>query len=83
MGVSTMFGTEKKKKFDIWVFLEVQEINFLGPLKVNMDIVYFCMDFFDFTKKFLLLLTMQVFFKIFYRTTPPPTQLTFFTDILY
>ena len=60
MGVS-MFGTGKKK-FGIWVFLEVQEKNFLVPLKVNINIVYFYIDFFHFTKKFLLVLTMHAFF---------------------
>ena len=79
MGVSTMFGTVKKQ-FGIWDFLEVQEINFLGPLKVNVNIVYLYMNFFDFTKKFLTLLTMQAFFEVFYRTTPPSTQMIFFAD---
>ena len=62
MCVSTMFGIGKKY-FGIWVFLKVQEINFLGPLKVNMNIAYFYMNFFHFTKKLLLLLTMHVFFR--------------------
>ena len=43
------------------VFLELQEIFFLGPLKVN--IVYFSINFFHFTKKLILLLTMQAFFR--------------------
>ena len=46
-----MFGTGEKKQIGIWIFLVVQKINFLGPLKVNMDIVYFYMNFFHFTKK--------------------------------
>ena len=54
---------KKKKKIGIWVFLEVQEINFLGPLKVNMDIEYFYMNFFHFTKKVLPFLTMHGFFR--------------------
>ena len=45
MGVSTMFGTGKFF-FGIWVFLEAQEINYLGPLKVNMSNVCFHMNFF-------------------------------------
>ena len=71
MGVSTMFGT--RKKIGIWVFVEVQEISFLGHLKGNMNIVHFCMNFFHFTKKFLLVLTMQAFFNFFF-TTPHPLQ---------
>ena len=65
MGVSVMFSTEKKQ-FGIWVFLEVQEINFLGLLSVNMNIVYivyFYMNSFGFVKKFLPLLTMHAFFR--------------------
>ena len=60
MGVSTIFGTGKKQ-FGIWVFLEVQEINFLGPLKINENIVYLYMNFLYFTNKFFLLLTMHSF----------------------
>ena len=41
----------EKKQFGIWVFLEVQEINFVGPLKVNMIIVCFYIDFFSFNEK--------------------------------
>ena len=62
MGVSTMFGTGKKQ-FGNRVSLEVQEINFLGPLKENVNIVYFYENFFHFTKKFLPLLTMHAFFR--------------------
>ena len=51
------------KQFGIWVFLEVQTINFLAPLKVNMNILYFYMNVLHFMKKFLPLLTMQVFFQ--------------------
>ena len=42
---------------------KVQEINFLGPLKVNMNIVYFYMNFFSFYEKFFPLLTMHAFFQ--------------------
>ena len=38
-------------------------INFLDPLKVNINIVYFNMNFFHFTKKFFLLLTIHAFFR--------------------
>ena len=62
MGVSTMFGTGKKQ-FGNRVSLEVQEINFLGPLKENVNIVYFYENFIHFTKKFLPLLTMHTFFR--------------------
>ena len=62
VGVSTMFSTGKKQ-YGIWVFLQVQEINFLGPLKVNMNIVYFYMNFFSFYEKFFPLLTMHAFFR--------------------
>ena len=64
MCASTMFGT-RQKQFGMRVFLEAQEINFLGPLKVNMNIVYFYMNFiiFHFPKKFFPLLTMQAFFR--------------------
>ena len=64
-----MFGT--RKKIGIWVFVEVQEISFLGPLKGNMNIVHFCMNFFHFTKKFLLFLTMQAFFNFFLQHHAP------------
>ena len=50
MGVYTMFCT--REKIVIWVFLEIQEINFLGPLKVNINIVYFHMNIFNFMNKF-------------------------------
>ena len=30
----------RKKLFGIWVFLKAQEINFLDPLKVNINIIY-------------------------------------------
>ena len=61
MGASTMFVTREKNTFGIYVFLQVQEIFFLGPLKVN--IVYFTINFFHFTKKLIPLLTMQAFFR--------------------
>ena len=77
MGVSTMFGTGRKQ-FGIWVFLEVQEKNFLGALKLNMNIVYFYLNLFHFTKKFLPFLNMQAFFEIFFPTMPPPTHMIFF-----
>ena len=77
MGVSTMFGTGRKQ-FGIWVFLEVQEKNFLGALKLNMSIVYFYLNLFHFTKKFLPFLNMQAFFEIFFPTIPPPTHMIFF-----
>ena len=81
MSVSTMVGT-RKEQFGIWVFLEVQEINSLGPLKVNINIVDFYMNCFHFKKKFLPLLTMQAFFLffLFYRTTSSPTQVIFPTE---
>ena len=63
MGVSTMSSTKKKKKNGIWVFLEVLEINFLGLLNLNMNIVYFYMNSFHFMKKFIPLLTMHPFFR--------------------
>ena len=78
MGVFTMFGTGKKL-FEIWVFLEVQEINLLGPLKVNMIIVYFC-NFFHLRKSSFRSWPRMLFFEIFHRTTPPLTQMIFFTD---
>ena len=77
MGVSTMFGTGRIQ-FGIWVFLEVQEMNFLGALKLNMNIVYFYLNFFHLTKKFLPFLTMLAFFEIFFPTIPPPTHMIFF-----
>ena len=81
MGVSTMFGTGRKQ-FGIWVFLEVQEKNFLGALKLNMNIVYFYLNLFHFTKKFLPFLNMQAFFEIFFPTIPPPTHMIFFYWLL-
>ena len=65
IGVSIMFSTVKKQ-YGIWVFLQVQEINFLGPLKVNMNIVYFYMNFFSFYEKFFPLLTMHAFFSKYF-----------------
>ena len=59
--VSPLCLVQEKKQFGILVFLEVHEINFLEPLKVNTNTVYFYMNFFHFTKKFLPLLTMQAF----------------------
>ena len=61
----------EKKQFGIWVFLEVQERNFLVPLKVNINIVYFYIGFFHFTKKFLLVLTMHAFFSKYFTTLHP------------
>ena len=49
MGISAMFENRKKKQFGIWVFLEVQKINFLDPT-LNFNIVYFYTNFFHFTK---------------------------------
>ena len=47
-----MFGTGEKKQIGIWIFLVVQKINFLGPLKVNMDTVYlFLYELFSFYEK--------------------------------
>ena len=47
MGVFTMFGTRKENYLTFWVFLEVQEINFLSPLKVNINIADFYMNFYE------------------------------------
>ena len=68
-----MLGTGKKQ-FGIWVFLEVQEIKFLEPLKVNMNIVHFYMNFFHFNKKFLPLLTMHAFFSKYFTAPPLPPK---------
>ena len=76
MGVSTMFSTGKKT-IGVWVFLEVQEINFLGLLSVNMNIVYFYMNAFHFMKKFLPLLTIHAFFRniLTHHTTCNPNDI--------
>ena len=65
------------KKNGIWVFLEVHDLNFLGPLKVNMDISYFYMNFFNFTEKFLPLFTTQTFFRniLLHYTTSIPNDI--------
>ena len=63
--VSQLCLVPGKKQFGIWVFLEVQEVNFLGSLKVNINIIYFYMKFFHFAKRFLPLLTMEAFFERF------------------
>ena len=68
MGVCTMFCT--REKIVIWVFLEIQEINFLGPLKVNINIVYFHMNIFNFMNKFF-----KIFDFLKYFTAPHPLQL--------
>ena len=78
--VSPLCLVPEKNQFGIWVFREVQEINFLGPLKVNMDIAYFNMNFFHFAKKFFPLLTMQAFFRNILPHHTPSTQMIFFTD---
>ena len=61
MEVSTTFDTEK----EIWHLGLSRNPgkNFLGPLKVIMNIVYFYMSFFYFAKRFLPLLTMRAFFR--------------------
>ena len=66
-----------EKKIGIWVFLEVQEINFLGFLNVNMNIVYFYMNSFHFMKKLLPLLTMHPFFRkiLLHRTPSNPNDI--------
>ena len=66
MGVCTMFCT--REKIVIWVFLEVQEINFLGPLKVNINIVYFHMNIFNFMNKFFKI--CDFFWNILLHHTP-------------
>ena len=57
MAASTMIGTVKKQKqIGILVVLEAQEIDFRGTLKANMmNIVYFYVNLFRFTKNFPLL----------------------------
>ena len=69
MGVSPIFSTSKKQ-FGIFLCLEDQEMNFLGSLKLNMNIVYFNMNFFHFSKKFLPLLTTHTFFEFFTASHP-------------
>ena len=66
MGVCTMFCTTEK--IVIWVFLEIQEINFLGPLKVNINIVYFHMNIFNFMNKFFKI--FDFFWNILLHHTP-------------
>lgn len=56
MGVSAMFGNGKKMTFGSSRSIA------LGPLKVNMTIVYYYMNFFHFTKMFLPILTMEGFY---------------------
>ena len=70
MGVSTMFGTGRIQ-FGIWVFLEVQEINFLGALKLNMNIVYNLFELFSSYEKVPSVLDHACFFRnIFPHHTP-------------
>ena len=56
------------KKIDIWVFLEVQEIDFLGPLNLNLNIVYLYMNF-SFYEKVSSALDHPGFFPKYF-TTP-------------
>ena len=80
--VSTVVCTEKKIKFGILVFLEAQEMNFRGTRKVNiMTIVYFYVNFFRFTKKFLPLLTLKAFFEIFLTQLPAFLPMIFGTYV--
>ena len=80
MGVSTMFGTGRKQ-FGIWVFLEIQEINFLGALKLNMSIVYFYLNFFSFYEKVPSVLDHACFLRNnFPHHTPSNPHDIFFTD---
>lgn len=65
--VCSRVGTRRKiMQFGISVFLKVQKLNFQGTLKVNISYVtYFYVKCFRFTKKFLLLLTLQNAFTSF------------------
>ena len=63
--VSLLFGTRKKAIWHLGLSRSLGN-NFLGPLKVNMNIVYFHMNVFHFTKKFLPPLTMQGFFSKYF-----------------
>ena len=65
MAVSNIVGAGREiRQFGTSVFVEAQEKNFRGTLEVNMMILHISiMIFFDFTKKFLLLLTLSALFR--------------------
>ena len=73
MAVSTMVGAAKNgMRFRILVFVEAQEINLRGNLQILIrdgDCI-FLREFFHFTKNFLVLLTLYVFFEIFLPQAP-------------
>ena len=58
--ISTIVGIRREIiQFDILVFVEPQEINFPGTLKVNIiNTAYFYVNIFHFTKRFCPLLTL-------------------------